>query len=224
MNVRFRFRSGTAAWLVLMMTIAPTATWSEQDGDSELRKELDAVKKQLRRVEEQMKKQEELIRKLTAERPAAVPTAPPPAIATEEEQRKAEELKRKIEEDIAEKLQPALAAANKTFPSQFNPAIGFIIDTVGSYTRQNQANFEFRSGELGISASVDPFARGYLRSSRPRCPTISRSRERASSPTSAGSRSSMITIYRSSIGRRRSTSTSAGNPRPMASRRAGWFR
>ena len=67
MNVRFRFRSGTAAWLVLMMTIAPTATWSEQDGDSELRKELDAVKKQLRRVEEQMKKQEELIRKLTAD-------------------------------------------------------------------------------------------------------------------------------------------------------------
>src|SRR5207249_9285904 len=99
MNVRFRFRSGTAAWLVVIMTIAPGATWSEQDGDSELRKELDAVKKQLRRVEEQMKKQEELIRKLTAERPAAVPTAPPPAVATEEEQRKAEELKRKIEED-----------------------------------------------------------------------------------------------------------------------------
>src|SRR5437867_11416000 len=161
MNARFRFRSGTAAWLVVIMTIAPGATWSEQDGDSELRKELDAVKKQLRRVEEQMKKQEELIRKLTAEKPAAAPRAPPPAIATEEEQRKAEELKRKIEEDIAEKLQPALAAANKTFPSQFNPAIGFIIDTVGSYTRQNQANFEFRSGELGISASVDPFARGY---------------------------------------------------------------
>ena len=161
MNVRFRFRSGTAAWLVLMLTIAPTATWSEQDGDSELRKELDAVKKQLRRVEEQMKKQEELIRKLTAERPAAAPTAPPPAVATEEEQRKAEALKQKIEEDIAEKLQPALAAANKTFPSQFNPAIGFVIDTVGSYTRQNQANFEFRSGELGISASIDPFARGY---------------------------------------------------------------
>lgn len=161
MKVRFRFRSGTAAWLVVMMTIAPAATWSEQDGDSELRKELDAVKKQLRRVEEQMKKQEELIRKLTAERPATAPTAPPPSVATEEEQRKAEELKQKIEADIAEKLQPALATANKTFPSQFNPAIGFIIDTVGSYTRRNQANFEFRSGELGISASVDPFARGY---------------------------------------------------------------
>ena len=161
MKVRFRFRSGTAAWLAVIMTIAPGATWSEQDGNSELRKELDAVKKQLRRVEEQMKQQEELIRKLTAERPVAVPTAPAPAIATEEEQKKAEELKRRIEGDIEEKLQPAIAAANKTFPSQFNPAIGFVIDTVGSYTRQNQANFEFRSGELGISASIDPFARGY---------------------------------------------------------------
>jgi hypothetical protein len=161
MKVRFRFRSGTAAWLAVMMTIAPAATWSEQDGDSELRKELDAVKKQLRRVEEQMKKQEELIRKLTAERPAAAPTAPPPSVATEEEQRKAEELKQKIEADIAEKLQPALAAANKTFPSQFNPAIGFIIDMVGSYSRQNQANWEFRSAEIGISGNIDPFARGY---------------------------------------------------------------
>jgi hypothetical protein len=161
MNVHYRFRSSAVAWLAVIMTIAPRATWSEQDGNADLRKELDAVKKQLRRVEEQMKQQEELIRKLTAERPAAVPTAPPPAIATEEEQKKAEELRRRIEEDIEEKIQPALEAANKTFPAQFNPAIGFIIDTVGSWTRQNNANFEFRSGELGISANIDPFARGY---------------------------------------------------------------
>ncbi len=158
----YTFRAGTAAILAVLTIIAPVTALSE-DGveDKQLRKELDAVKQQLRRVEEQMKQQEELIRKLTAQRPAAVPTAPPPAVATEEEQRKADELKRKIEEDIEEKLQPAIAAANKTFPAQFNPAIGFIIDTVGSWTRRNQGNFEFRSGELGISANVDPFARGY---------------------------------------------------------------
>jgi hypothetical protein len=161
MEVRFRFRSGAAAWLAVMMMVWPGATWSEQDGEAELRKELDAVKKQLRRVEQQMKEQEELIHKLMAEKPVAVPTAPPPAVASEEERRKADELKRQIEEDIADKIQPALAAANKTFPSQFNPAIGFVIDTVGSWTRRNQGNFEFRSGELGLSASVDPFARGY---------------------------------------------------------------
>jgi hypothetical protein len=161
MDVRFRFRSGAAACLAVMMTIWPGATWPEQDGDSELRKELDAVKKQLRRVEQQMNEQAELIRKLMAEKPVAAPTAPPPAIATEEEHRKAEELKRTIEEDIAEKIQPALAAANKTFPSQFNPGIAFVIDTVGSYSRRNQANFEFRSGELNLLANIDPFARAY---------------------------------------------------------------
>lgn len=58
-------------------------------------------------------------------------------------------------------IRPSLAAANKTFPSQFNPAIGFIIDSVGSYRDKERGNFEFRSGEIGISANVDPFTRGY---------------------------------------------------------------
>jgi hypothetical protein len=160
MKVRYQFRSGAAAWLAVMATLTPAAAWAEQDV-VELRRELEAVKTHLRRVEQQMKEQEELIRKLMAERPFAAPTAPPAAVASEEEQRKTEELKRRIETDIAEKIQPALAAANKTFPAQFNPAISVGIDMVGSYTRQNQANFEFRSAELGLSASIDPFARGY---------------------------------------------------------------
>ena len=45
-------------------------------------------------------------------------------------------------------------------PSLFNPSIGLVIDTVGSYTRDG-GNFEFRSAELGLSATVDPFARAY---------------------------------------------------------------
>ncbi|MET0153773.1 MAG: hypothetical protein ABW298_14340 [Candidatus Binatia bacterium] len=140
-----------------LIMLAPIRASSEDGAeDQQLRKELEAVKEQLRRVEQRMQQQDELIRKLTGEK-----QAPPAAFATEEEQRKAEALKQQIEEDIREKLQPALAAANKTFPSQFNPAIGFIIDTVASYSRRDQANFDFRSGELGLSASVDPFARAY---------------------------------------------------------------
>ena len=54
-----------------------------------------------------------------------------------------------------------MAGANKTFASQFNPSIGFIVDTVGSYSGKDRGNFEFRSGEIGISADVDPFVRGY---------------------------------------------------------------
>jgi len=154
--------------LAVLMAGAPLPASAQTAGDQQLRNELEAVKAQLRRVEEQMRQQDELIRRLSGERPAtpvapapgpaprpAPPTAaaPAPPGATPD----VEELKRMI---LAE-IQPQIAAANKTFPSQFNPAIGFIVDTVFSHSRQNKSNFEFRSGEIGISASVDPFARAY---------------------------------------------------------------
>ena len=82
----------------------------------------------------------------------ATVAAPAPATGVTEEA---------LKQAILQELRPQLAAANKTFPSQFNPAIGFIVDTVFSNSRQDKSNFEFRSGELGISASVDPFARAY---------------------------------------------------------------
>ena len=62
---------------------------------------------------------------------------------------------------VLQEIQPQFAAANKTFPSQFNPAIGFIVDTVFSHSRQKKSNFEFRSAEIGISGTIDPFARAY---------------------------------------------------------------
>jgi hypothetical protein len=155
-----RARAVVIAGALIMLT--PIRASSEDGaGDKQLRQEIESLKQQLRRVEQRIQEQDELIRKLTAERPAAVPPPPPPAIASEEERRKTEELKQQIEADIVEKIQPTLAAANKTFPSQFNPAISLAIDTVGSWTRQDQGNFEFRSAELGLSASIDPFARGY---------------------------------------------------------------
>jgi len=150
--------------LTMLVAGAPSPAAAQTAGDQQLRNELEAVKAQLRRVEEQMRQQDELIRRLSGERPATpVPPAPGPAPrpaaapalpgATPD----VEELKRMI---LAE-IQPQIAAANKTFPSQFNPAIGFIVDTVFSHSRQDKSNFEFRSGEIGISASVDPFARAY---------------------------------------------------------------
>jgi hypothetical protein len=132
----------------------------------DLRRELEAMRKQLRQMQEQMKKQQELIDKLSAERqpPAAAP--PPAAKAPEEKPAEAatadeERLRRQITENIMRRIQPQIAAANKTFPSQFNPAIGLIIDTVGSYGTKTRGDFQFRAAELGLSASVDPFARGY---------------------------------------------------------------
>ena len=160
---------GTALLLAVILAGAPGAARTEEPrgGEEQLRKELDLVKEQLRRVEEQMKRQEELIRRLSGEKPAAPGAAPPAATAPSPPSAAAPAAPAVVDEEalklkILEALQPQLAAANKTFPSQFNPAIGFIVDTVLSFTsRKDQANFEFRSGELGISANVDPFVRAY---------------------------------------------------------------
>ncbi len=154
-------RGPRAAALALagMLALPVPASPEASDDAAKLREELEAVKKQLRRVEEQVQKQEQLIRTLTAEKPTAAAT--PEAVAQASPTPNADALKDEIVEAIDQKLQPVIAAANKTFPSQFNPAIGFIVDTVGSYSRRDKADFEFRAGELGISANVDPFTRGF---------------------------------------------------------------
>jgi hypothetical protein len=133
----------------------------------DLQRDLKAMKAELQQLQEKMKKQEELIERLSKEKEAppseqpAVGAAAAPAPAAAAPAVDQEQLERRLTEDIMRKIQPSLAAANKTFPSQFNPAIGLIIDTVGSYEEKGGGNFEFRSGEIGISANIDPFARGY---------------------------------------------------------------
>src|SRR5437016_6795652 len=133
----------------------------------ELRRELEAMRKQLKQMQEQLERQQKVIDKLSAEKqapaaPPAVGAAKAPGAKTAEEAAADEErLKREVTEHIMQRLRPQLAAANKTFPSQFNPAIGLIVDTVGSYGSKTRGDFELRAAELGISASVDPFARGY---------------------------------------------------------------
>src|SRR5437667_8864451 len=132
----------------------------------ELRRELEAMRKQLKQMQEQLERQQKLIDKLSAEQqapaaPPAVAAKPPEAKTAEAAAADEERLKREVTEHIMQRLRPQLAAANKTFPSQFNPAIGLIIDTVGSYKSKERGDFEFRAAELGVSASVDPFARGY---------------------------------------------------------------
>jgi hypothetical protein len=121
----------------------------------QLKRELDAMKQQMQQMQDKILKQEEVIQKLTAQ-PAAPAEPAPPAVAAGEEK-----FKREVKEEVLRDIQPQLSAANKTFPSQFNPAIGLIIDGVGSYRDRERGNVEFRSAELGLSANIDPFTRGY---------------------------------------------------------------
>jgi hypothetical protein len=150
-------RHAVAILCVAIMAGAPSAP-AEEPSPEQLRRELDAMKQQLQQLQQRIQKQEVLIDKLSAERrapPAATP-AKPEAPPTDEER-----LKKEVTENVMRRIQPSLTAANKTFPSQFNPAIGLIIDTVASYKGQQGGNFELRSAELGLSASVDPFARAW---------------------------------------------------------------
>jgi len=132
---------------------------AEDPSVEDLQQELKAMKAQLQQLQDKMQKQEQLIEKLSKQK-AAVPAVTPVAAAAAPTPAE-EKLKQEITEQVERDIQPALNAANKTFPSQFNPAIGFVIDTVASYQEHGGGNFEFRSGELGLSASVDPYARAY---------------------------------------------------------------
>jgi hypothetical protein len=163
----------TAVWEARMAFAADQATVEE------LMHELEAMKRRVEKVEQQTQQQEEIIRRQDetirqlsgrkaapskvagAAKPAAPKPAAAPVAATETPSEHDEQLKKEVTENIMRRIQPSLVAANKTFPSQFNPAIGFVIDSVASYNDKKGANFEFRSGEIGISASVDPFVRGY---------------------------------------------------------------
>ncbi|MGH7785124.1 MAG: hypothetical protein ACREO5_14950, partial [Candidatus Binatia bacterium] len=51
--------------------------------------------------------------------------------------------------------------AVQSAPFALNPAIGLVLDTTAEHRAKTGGNFNFRSAELGIAASVDPFARMY---------------------------------------------------------------
>jgi len=133
---------------------APRRSRASTASMQQLRNELDVMKQQMQQMQETIRKQEQVIQKLSSQ-PVLTPTAP--AVATPRE----EQFKREVKEDIMRDIKPSLAAANKTFPSQFNPAIGLVLDTAFSSKEKQRANFEFRSAEIGMSASIDPFTRGY---------------------------------------------------------------
>jgi hypothetical protein len=151
-----------SAVLVFAAAVQPAGLRGETIPVEELRRQMEAMRAQLQKMQDQIQKQQELIDRMSREKGKPMPAtaagaAPPPTVSAEEEER----IKRQVTEQVMRRMQPSLAAANKTFPSQFNPAIGLIIDNVGSYSSKDRGNFEFRAAELGLSASVDPFARGY---------------------------------------------------------------
>jgi hypothetical protein len=74
--------------------------------------------------------------------------------------------------ELSDKVDSVVEAQKKVLPGEFNPAIGFVGDFVSSYrTKGNDqtgaarpGGFDFwaRSLEMAVSASVDPFAKGWV--------------------------------------------------------------
>ena len=59
--------------------------------------------------------------------------------------------------DNVEKSVQALQSA----PTALNPSIGLVIDATAEHRAKTGGQFNFRAAEMGIAASVDPFARAY---------------------------------------------------------------
>ncbi|HAM71195.1 MAG TPA: hypothetical protein DCM86_06090 [Verrucomicrobiales bacterium] len=164
---------GSALWL----SVGPVA--AEPPAPQPASPSLQAVEERMRQMQESFEKQqremraqfEHLVREQQAQidllqqqlealrksAPAVATNAPSPASA------EGESLKQRVEE--------LTAASKKTFLSQFNPGIGFVGDSIFSYTsrgadatgsaRPGGADAWLRTVELNLEATVDPFARAY---------------------------------------------------------------
>ena len=131
---------------------------------------LNALEKVLKEQEKTIKEQQKVIEDLKAEVKGLQPPVQgaaaakePAAAARASQTQQVQELKEKVDQ-VAE-------AQTRTVPSVFNPAIGLVGETVFSYRSKGSdetgsdrpGGFDAfqRSVELNLSASVDPFAKGY---------------------------------------------------------------
>jgi hypothetical protein len=115
--------------------------------------------------------------------------------------------------------------------SALNPAIGMAIYMTAEHRAKAGGDFNFRAAELGIAASIDPYARAYAFFTgskdefeveeaamvRPRCRGICKCGAGVSLPTSAGSPSFIRMSMPSSTRRCRWRESSGESPRPTAS-------
>src|SRR5262245_12422878 len=168
-------RALRAVLLAVTMLQARVTSAVDQSTVDQLMHELEAMKRRLEKVEKRTEEQQriiqqqnETIQRLSGQKappapaPAPAPvTAGAPTPTTTTGTAASAEIEKTVTESVLRRIQPALAAANKTFPSQFNPAIGLVIDSVASYSSKQGGNFDFRSAEIALSAEVDPFVRGW---------------------------------------------------------------
>ena len=159
--------------------ISPTfAQSTDQSTEKRLKTLEESLRKQQQTIEElktlqkTVRSQEKTIdeqRKLIDELRAAAKQPQTPAAAVNQTA-SAEGMQQQVQE-LKEKVDEVSEAQKKKLPSEFNPAIGLVGESVFSYrTKGSQStgsdrpggwDVNQRSAELNIAASVDPFAKGY---------------------------------------------------------------
>jgi hypothetical protein len=166
-NMKLKRLLGWSSALCLSAMVAH----AQETNDSE------KFNKQLKQLQERFEKQqrelresfEKMIHEQRAEidalkkQIAAAPTNAPPSAPAET----AEQLK-----ELTEKVDSVVEAQTKTRPSEFNPSIGLVGETIFSYRSRGSeqtgadrpGGFDVfqRSVELNVAAAVDPFAKGYV--------------------------------------------------------------
>lgn len=161
--MKLKFLMGLSSALCLGVTIAQAQETNE----------VEQLKQQLRQMQEnfarQQAEQQQQIEALTQKLEAlarqqtaqTATTSPPPASVTPEQFK-----------ELDAKVDDVVAAQKKSLVSEFNPAIGFVGETIFSAqskgsdkTGSEQTggfNVNQRSMELNASASVDPFVKGWV--------------------------------------------------------------
>ncbi len=130
---------------------------------------VNALEKTIKKQEQTINKQQKLIQDLLADIKA--PQAAVSADAAASQPATAKQVEQQVQK-LDEKVDQIANAQKKTLPSEFNPAIGIVGETVFSYRDKGAlktgsdrpGGFDVfqRSVELNVAASVDPFAKAYL--------------------------------------------------------------
>jgi hypothetical protein len=148
----------------LCLCAASALAQSETNEVEQLKQQLQQMQEHFEKTENEQRQQIEALTKKLDEmtaRQTAPPSSPPTNAATQQQVR-----------ELSEKVEGVVEAQKKTLMSEFNPAIGFVGETIFSQqsrgTSQNGTGYPGgfdvlqRSVELNASASVDPFAKGWV--------------------------------------------------------------
>lgn len=135
----------------------------------EVIQELKATQETVRKQEQTINEQRKLIEEMKEEIKQGRTSAPPEG-ATAGQTAPTESVQQQVEE-LKEKVDKVAEAQRKVLPSEFNPAIGLVGETIFGYRSGNSTetgsdrpggyDVNQRSVELNVAASVDPFANAY---------------------------------------------------------------